>query len=72
MQRFKSAGHARRFLSLHARVNNLFRYGRHLVRAENYRMVRQRVLSTRSEITCAWRLLRGLFLGAKRNKVTVL
>ncbi len=29
-RRFKSRHQAQRFLSLHARVNNLFRYGRHL------------------------------------------
>ena len=52
MQRFKSADHAQRFLSLHASVNNLFRYGRHLVRAENHRLLRQRAFSTWSEITC--------------------
>lgn len=42
MQRFKSAQQAQRFLSLHARVNNLFRYGRHLVSAVNHRILRDR------------------------------
>jgi len=51
MQRFKSADQAQRFLSLHARVKNLFRYGRHLLRAENHRALRQRAFSTWSEIT---------------------
>lgn len=52
MQRFESTDQAQRFLSLHVRVNNLFRYGRHSVRAENHRMLRQRSFSTRTEITC--------------------
>ncbi|MGC1443818.1 MAG: IS6 family transposase [Burkholderiaceae bacterium] len=52
IQRFKSAEQAQCFLSLHARVNNLFRYGRHLVRAENHRLLRNRAFSTWSEITC--------------------
>ncbi|MFK7966052.1 MAG: IS6 family transposase [Burkholderiaceae bacterium] len=53
MQRFKSAKNAQRFLSLHARVNNLFRYGRHLHQAKNHRMLRDRAFSTWSEVTCA-------------------
>ncbi len=51
MQRFKSADQAQRFLSLHASVNNLFGYGRHLVRAENHQLLRQRAISTWSQIT---------------------
>ncbi len=52
MQQFKLAKQAQRFLSLHARVNYLFRYGRHLVNAENHRLLRRRAFSTWSEITC--------------------
>ena len=33
----KSRHQAQRFLSLRARVNNLFRYGRHLLGAANHR-----------------------------------
>ncbi|MGB7302506.1 MAG: DDE-type integrase/transposase/recombinase [Burkholderiaceae bacterium] len=51
MQRFKSVDHAQRFLSLHASVSNPFRYGRHVVRAENHRLLRQRAFSTWSAIT---------------------
>ena len=39
-RRFKSVGQAQRFLGVHAAVNNLFNLGRHLVRAEHYRNLR--------------------------------
>ena len=35
MRRFRSDGHAQRFLSVHGQVDNLFRLGRHLLRAKN-------------------------------------
>ncbi len=40
MRRFKSLGHAQRFLSVHGIVGNLFRVGRQKVNAENYRFLR--------------------------------
>ncbi|MEQ8693256.1 MAG: hypothetical protein RIC89_20760 [Pseudomonadales bacterium] len=40
MRRFKSAGQAQRFLTIHAAVSNLFNPGRHLVRAQLYRDLR--------------------------------
>lgn len=51
MQRFKSVNQAQRFLSLHARVNNLFRYGRHMMRAENHRLLRDRAFDIWSTVT---------------------
>jgi len=42
MRRFKSAKHAQRFLSVHGLVLNLFRVGRHLLRAVNHRTLRIR------------------------------
>ncbi|MDJ0873606.1 MAG: IS6 family transposase, partial [Gammaproteobacteria bacterium] len=53
MRRFKSRHQAQRFLSLHARVNNLFRYGRHLLRAANHRLFRVRAFTAWRQITCA-------------------
>jgi putative transposase len=41
MQKFKSTRQAQRFLSAHAAVYNLFNLGRHLVRAEHYRNLRE-------------------------------
>ena len=41
MRRFKSAVQAQRFLSSHAAVYNLFNLGRHLVKAEHYRNLRE-------------------------------
>ena len=41
MRRFKSVGQAQRFLGAHAAVSNLFNLGRHLVRAEHYRILRE-------------------------------
>ncbi|WP_232787775.1 transposase [Paraglaciecola sp. MB-3u-78] len=44
MRKFKSQGQAQRFLSSHGVVNNLFRLGRHLMKASNYRLIRDRSL----------------------------
>ena len=46
MRRFKSPAQAQGFLSLHGLVQNLFRVGRHLLRATNYRLLRSRSLAT--------------------------
>ncbi len=46
MQRFKSAGHAQRFLSAHDQINNLFRLRRHLRTANEYRQARAAALGT--------------------------
>jgi putative transposase len=40
MCKFKSAGQAQKFLSVHAAVYNLFNLGRHLVRAQHYKNLR--------------------------------
>ncbi len=53
MRRFKSRHHAQRFLALHARVNYLLRYGRHVLRAANHRLFRARAFATWSQVTCA-------------------
>lgn len=54
MRRFKSAAHAQRFLSVHGLVLNLFRVGRHLLRAAHYRLLRARSPRTWQDVTCAW------------------
>ena len=54
MRRFKSSGQAQRFLSVHSQVHNLFRVGRHLLRAANYRMLRSRSFETWQQVTCAY------------------
>jgi len=46
MRRFKSTQHARRFLSAHAAVHNLFNLGRHLVSAKNYRIFRDNAFAS--------------------------
>ena len=46
MRRFKSPGQAQRFLAVHSQVHNLFRVGRHLLRAANYRLLRNRSFKT--------------------------
>jgi putative transposase len=40
MRKFKSMSQAQRFLGVHAAVQNLFNLGRHLIRAEYYKMLR--------------------------------
>lgn len=53
MQGFKSVRQAQRFLGLHGRVSNLFRYGRHLLSAKNHRLFRDRGFAVWSAVTCA-------------------
>ncbi len=53
MRRFKSVSRAQRFLSVHGMVQNLFRLGRHLLRARNYRLFRIRAFVRWQQATCA-------------------
>ena len=53
MRRFKSRVQAQRFLSVHGVIQNLFRFGRHLLRAVHHRLFRQRAFSVWAEVTCA-------------------
>ena len=53
MQRFKPPQQAQRFLGLHARVGNLFRYGRHLISATHHRHFRANAFAVWSEVTFA-------------------
>ena len=52
MRRFKSAAHAQRFLSVHDPIQNLFRVGRHLLRAVHHRLLRTRAFGVWREVTC--------------------
>ena len=54
MRRFKSMKQAQRFLSTHGVVNNLFRLGRHLLRAVDYRMFRAKAFSEWQQVSCAY------------------
>ncbi|MCP4202286.1 MAG: IS6 family transposase [bacterium] len=53
MRRFKSAGQAQRFLSVHGVIQNLFRVGRHLVSSANHRLLRDRSFHAWRQVTCA-------------------
>ena len=53
MRRFTSAAHAQRFLSVHGLVQNLFRVGRHLLRAGYHRSLRTRSFRVWDEVTYA-------------------
>ena len=53
MRRVKSVAHAQRFLSVHGLVRNLFRVGRHLLRAAHHRLLRTRSLGVWDAVTCA-------------------
>ena len=53
MRRFKSAAHLQRFASVHGVVQNLFRVGRHLLRAVHYRLLRTRSFGIWDAVTCA-------------------
>ncbi len=51
MKRFKSAGHAQRFLSAHDGINNLLHLRRHRVPATQYRAARTRACQVWAEVT---------------------
>jgi putative transposase len=53
MQRFKSAAQAQRFLAVHGLVGNLFRVGRHLLRAVHHRLFRERAFQVWNAVTSA-------------------
>ncbi len=53
MRRFKSMAQAQRFLSVHGITQNLFRIGRHLLRAATYRILRARAFLDWNAVTCA-------------------
>ena len=52
MRRFKSPCHAQRFLSAHGSINNLFRVGRHHLKARHCRLFRDRAFDVWNEVTC--------------------
>ncbi|MBI1772326.1 MAG: IS6 family transposase [Burkholderiales bacterium] len=51
MRRFKSCGHAQRFLSAHGPINNVFRCQRNRLTAEQYWHVRTQAFSIWNEVT---------------------
>jgi len=53
MRQFKSPGQAPRFLLVHSIVGNLFRVGRHLLRAVHYRMFRALAFGSWQQVSCA-------------------
>ena len=53
MRRFKSAAHLQRFASVHGIVQNLFRVGRHLLRAVHHRLLRTKAFVAWNAVTCA-------------------
>ena len=53
MRRFKSPGQAQRFLTVHGVIQNLFRVGRHLLRAPDHRELRARAFLVWRAATCA-------------------
>jgi len=60
MRTFKSTAPARRFLFVHGIVGNLFRVGRHLLRAVYYRLFWARALSS-------WQPVSGVRLNLLAN-----
>ena len=52
LRKFTSAVHTQRFLSVHGVVLNLFRLGRHLLRAVHHRLLRTRAFGVWREVTC--------------------
>lgn len=56
MRQFISISQAQRFLSCHGVINNHFRHQRHLLKAKNYRLLRNRAFNQWAQITCAQNL----------------
>ena len=46
MRRFKSVQQAQRFLNIHAAVYNFFNFGRHLISANHFRLIRLRAFAS--------------------------
>ena len=53
MRRFRSAGQIQRFLVVHGVVQNLFRVGRHHLKAIHHRLLRDRAFADWRRVTCA-------------------
>jgi putative transposase len=53
MRGFSSSTQAQRFLTLHGLTQNLFRLGRHLMQAVNYRILRAQAFQVWKEAVCA-------------------
>jgi putative transposase len=52
MRRFKSSGHAQRFLSVFGIISSHFRVGRHLYRACGYKEVMKSRFALWNEVIC--------------------
>jgi putative transposase len=53
MRGFASSTQAQRFLTLHGLTQKLFRLGRHLLQAVNYRLLRARAFEIWQDVVCA-------------------
>ena len=53
MRGFKSRAYAQRFLHAHGVIQNLFRVGRHRLRAVHHPMLRARSFTVWAEVTAA-------------------
>ena len=53
IRKFKSQWQAQQFLSCLGVVNNLFRFGHHLLQAKHYRAFRDHSFSERDRVSCA-------------------
>ncbi len=53
IRRFKSIGHAQRFLAVHGTIRNMFVISRHLMRAKNFRVFRVDAFELYEQVTCA-------------------
>ncbi len=56
MRKFTSQGQAQGFLSCHGVVNNLFRLGRHLMKASHYRVFLDRAFVEWARASCVQNL----------------
>ena len=52
MRGFNAPTQAQRFLTLHGLTQNLFRLGRHLMQAVNYRLLRRQAFQVWQDVVC--------------------
>jgi hypothetical protein len=69
IRRFKSAGHAQRFLSVFGVISSHFRVGRHLCKASTYRAVMKARFAVWTEAICVRRSQIDYLIVGKSNRV---
>ena len=57
VQKHRNRKAAKRFLACHGVVNNLFRLGRHMMKAKNYKVLRERSFVEWDRVSCVQNMM---------------